>query len=45
MFVCISCDRMDRDFMDTALALLECDCCNHKDWCILVNKEEKPCQG
>lgn len=36
MFVCINCDRKDRDFMNQAIALVACDCCNRKRWCIYV---------
>ncbi|GAF71626.1 unnamed protein product, partial [marine sediment metagenome] len=33
MFVCIHCDKAKVDWLDVAVAEVECDCCGHTRFC------------
>lgn len=33
MFVCVSCDKSMVDWMEVAIAEVECDCCGVKRFC------------
>ena len=39
MFICVSCDKSNTDWMEVAIAEAECDCCGIKRFCRLKSRQ------